>query len=141
MDESPASADVKWLKEGPDRHFLSLRSSQYPRMLVISGAAPDALYVQGSIQALSTPQLAMVGSRNPTRSGRDTARQFAEYLARCGLTITSGLAEGIDTASHEGALAAGGITVAVCGTGLDQVYPQQNRSLAEAIVAGGGALV
>src|SRR5213078_2693755 len=84
---------------------------------------PASLYVLGSVPALASPQLAMVGSRSPTEAGRATARDFAAYFARCGLTVTSGLALGIDAASHEGALAAGGLTVAVFGTGLDRVYP------------------
>jgi DNA processing protein len=82
----------------------------------------------------------MVGSRNPTPAGRTNARNFAAYFARVGLTITSGLAVGIDAASHEGALLGGGLTVAVCGTGLDQVYPTQHAGLA-ARIREHGALV
>jgi DNA processing protein len=98
------------------------------------------LYVRGAVSALSSPQLAMVGSRNPTASGRRTAAEFAAFFARAGLTITSGLALGVDGASHDGALAAGGRTVAVLGSGLDEVYPPEHRALA-ALIATRGALV
>jgi DNA processing protein len=82
---------------------------------------------------LHEPQVAMIGARNPTPGGRATAMDFAQQLALAGLTITSGLAVGIDGASHEGALLAGGHTVAVCGTGLDEVYPRQHAGLAHRI--------
>jgi DNA processing protein len=99
------------------------------------------LYVEGDVTALSLPQLAIVGSRNPTPPGRETALHFARQLAQAGFTITSGLALGIDAAAHRGALAASGRTVAVVGRGLDAVYPPENTGLARAIVAGGGACV
>jgi DNA processing protein len=102
--------------------------------------APAALYVQGSVAALSSPQLAMVGSRSPTPAGRATAREFAAWFSRAGLTVTSGLAVGIDAASHEGALAGGGVTIAVYATGLDRVYPAEHTALARRIRAQ-GALV
>ncbi|MGP8035589.1 MAG: DNA-processing protein DprA, partial [Steroidobacteraceae bacterium] len=98
------------------------------------------LYVQGSVPLLASPQLAMVGSRSPTPAGRATARDFAAWFAHAGLTVTSGLALGIDAASHEGALRGGGATLAVYGTGLDRVYPPAHRELAERIRAQ-GALV
>ena len=82
----------------------------------------------------------MVGSRNPTERGRETAYDFAQHLARVGLTITSGLALGIDAACHEGALDVEGKTIAVCGTGLDRVYPARNHLLAQRI-ATTGALI
>jgi DNA processing protein len=82
---------------------------------------------------LNDPQLSIVGSRNPTPGGRDIAFEFAESLAECGLGITSGLAEGIDSAAHRGALAAQGITLAVLGSGIDIIYPKNNRTLSEQI--------
>jgi DNA processing protein len=98
------------------------------------------LYVRGETQVLRDPQLAMVGSRNPTAGGRSTARDFASFFARAGLTITSGLALGIDAACHEGALVAGGPTIAVLGCGLDQTYPREHQSLAERIAAQGALI-
>jgi len=82
----------------------------------------------------------MVGSRNPTAGGRATAREFAMFFANAGITITSGLALGIDTACHEGALAGGGPTVAVLGCGLDQIYPRENQALADRIAATGALI-
>jgi DNA processing protein len=98
------------------------------------------LFVEGDATALSMPQLAVVGSRNPTALGRDTAEQFAAHLAAAGLAITSGLALGIDAAAHRGALAAGGRTIAVMGCGPDAVYPRAHAGLA-AEIAASGALV
>src|SRR5690625_5858226 len=89
---------------------------------------------------LALPQLAIVGSRNPTPGGRDSAHRFAQFLAGHGFTITSGLALGVDGAAHAGALAARGRTVAVMGTGIDRLYPARHQKLAEEIVATGGAL-
>jgi DNA processing protein len=110
-------------------------------MLAQTAGAPAVLFVLGSIEALHSPQLAMVGARNPTAAGRKTAREFAAWFARSGLTITSGLAVGVDAASHEGALLVDGVTVAVFGTGLDAVYPAENARLAARIREKGGALV
>ena len=109
--------------------------TRYPELLRQSPDAPAVLYVRGDPARSTEPQLAMVGSRNPTAGGVSTAREFAAWFARAGLTITSGLALGIDAACHEGALAAGGLTVAVLGCGLDRVYPPSNQALAERIAA------
>ena len=115
-------------------------SEAYPPLLAEAACAPALLYVQGDVSSLRAPQLAIVGARQPTAPARRNAAHFAHGLVRAGLTITSGLALGIDAASHEGALAAGGCTVAVLGTGLDEIYPPQHRSLAGRIAAQ-GALV
>jgi DNA processing protein len=138
-DESLIDADLRWL-ETSGAFLLPATSPDYPALLLESPDAPAVLFVRGDVRALSDPQLAMVGSRNPTAGGRATARTFASFFARAGLTITSGLALGIDAACHEGALAAGAPTIAVLGCGLDKIYPRNHESLAERIVAN-GALV
>jgi DNA processing protein len=130
---------LHWL-EHEAHHFVPFGSEDYPPLLAEVSDAPVGLFVRGDPAVLSLPQLAIVGSRNPTGGGRDTAGSFAAHLARGGLAITSGLAIGIDAAAHQGALGAEGITVAVCGTGLDVDYPSAHGALAEAI-AQRGALV
>jgi len=122
--------------------LLPATDPAYPARLADIPSAPHLLWVRGDVAALSRPQLAIVGSRHPTAGGRRTAREFAHHFARSGLAITSGLALGIDAASHDGALLAGGSTAAVLGTGLDTCYPPENHALAERVVASGeGALV
>jgi DNA processing protein len=128
-----------WLKQ-PDNHVVPATSSLYPPLLLQIRGSPPVLFVRGDPLCLQHAQLAIVGSRNPTAGGRGTAREFAQHFARCGLAITSGLALGIDAACHEGALAAEGATLAVCGNGLDTVYPPTHRRLADRIAAS-GALV
>ncbi len=132
------SAD-DWLEQ-PDHHLLTLDDARYPPLLRDTPRPPAQLYVAGDPDVLSLPQLAIVGSRNATSGGLETAQQFAAFLADCGLTITSGLALGIDAAAHSGALATGGLTVAVLGTGPDAIYPPANAALAQQ-VQGNGALV
>jgi DNA processing protein len=107
-----------------------LGDPRYPELLKQIPDPPIGLFVSGNPTLLNTPQLAMVGSRNPSPYGRQIAESFAKHLSRCGLSITSGLAAGIDTASHRGALAGSGITLAVCGTGLDTTYPRSSEALA-----------
>jgi DNA processing protein len=120
---------------------LSVASADYPPLLRRIACPPPVLFVEGAVAALARPQVAVVGSRSPTASGRELALQFAAGLPKYGLTVTSGLALGIDSAAHLGALEAGGASVAVMGTGPDQVYPARNRRLAASIVEQGGALV
>jgi DNA processing protein len=132
--------DLRW-QEHPDHHILWLDGADYPPLLREIADPPPLLFVVGKVACLSDRHLAVVGSRNPSPGGLRTAREFSEALSRAGLGIVSGLALGIDAASHQGALAVGGITIAVGGTGPDQVYPAANRRLAEAIQAGHGALV
>ena len=137
---------LAWLAAGAERHLLTSDDPRYPARLRDLADPPLVLYVAGDPDVLTLPQLAVVGSRRPTPAGRDTARAFARALAEAGLVITSGLAEGVDGAAHTGALeaaprGAGGLTVAVLGTGPDVVYPKVHGPLAGRIVAAGGALV
>jgi DNA processing protein len=102
---------------------------------------PVILFVKGSVEVLAQPGIAMVGTRHPTPYGSGMAERLSTDLAARGLVIISGLARGIDTASHRGAIAAKGKTVAVLGTGIDVMYPKENTRLTEQIVALGGALI
>ncbi|MDE2295232.1 MAG: DNA-processing protein DprA [Gammaproteobacteria bacterium] len=135
----PTAAERHWL-DAPNHALLGVTDARFPDRLRAIGDAPIALYVDGDAAALAAPQLAIVGSRNPTAQGRDTAYAFAKYLAQQGLTITSGLAMGIDTEAHRGALAGGGATVAVLGSGIDVPYPSENAMLAASITAHGAVI-
>lgn len=131
--------DVEWLNH-PDNYVLTLNDAEYPAQLKEINNPPPVLFVKGNVDLLSDLQIAMVGSRNPSTIGINTAIEFAEALTVAGLTITSGMALGIDAASHQGALNVNGRTIAVAGTGLDRVYPACHRNLA-AQIAEHGALV
>lgn len=131
--------DLPWVaREG--HHLVTWGTQAYPELLTRIPDPPIALFIAGDPVCLSMPQLAIVGSRNPSTPGREIAFQFARHLCGCGLTIVSGLALGIDTAGHQGALAAHGKTVAVCGAGPDQIYPAANRSLYQQITANGAVI-
>jgi DNA processing protein len=136
-DWSKVEQDLQWLDEYPSRYILVQSEKHYPELLEEIHDPPPLLYLQGDINLLSQWQLAIVGSRNPSESGRQLAYDFSHHLAQVGLCITSGLAMGIDAAAHQGALAAGGKTIAVVGTGLDRVYPAKHRELAHDIAANG----
>ena len=131
--------ELQWL-ESDDQHLVTMLDEHYPTLLKEIPDPPLALFVKGDTKLLSTLQSAMVGSRNPTAAGSEIAFDFARYLANSGLTITSGLATGIDTASHRGALDASGKTIAVCGTGLQEIYPVGNRALAQQIATTGAII-
>ena len=136
---APTAAELAWL-ESSGHHLLPFTDPRFPQLLRSLPGCPIALYVDGDVDVLGDPQRAIVGSRNPSAQGRDTAFEFAAYLSQVGLTITSGLAEGIDSQAHRGALSAHGFTVAVLGSGADVIYPRGNRGLA-AEVARHGALI
>ncbi|MEO1201268.1 MAG: DNA-processing protein DprA [Pseudomonadota bacterium] len=139
MNQTSPRAPDAWLAE-PDQHLLARGEPGYPPLLADLPGAPDALFVKGETDCLGLPALAIVGSRNPTRGGERNAFEFSRHMAASGFVIVSGLATGIDAAAHRGAIAAGGMTVAVLGCGVDIVYPASNRALA-AEVAANGALV
>ncbi|MGI9292584.1 MAG: DNA-processing protein DprA [Pseudomonadales bacterium] len=121
-------------------HVVTWEDPRYPTLLREIPAPPPLLYVNGDVGLLGSAQIAMVGSRHASSSGLETARQFGAELSRSRLTITSGLALGIDAASHRGALQADCPTIAVVATGLDSVYPRRHSALAEQI-AQNGAIV
>jgi DNA processing protein len=138
-DTDTLAADIAWLAED-GHHMITWGDSDYPPLLREIADPPLVLYVNGRRELLGRPQLAVVGSRNPTALGRQNAAAFARALCAAGFTVTSGLALGIDAAAHQGALDAGGTTIAVAGTGLDRIYPPRNRDLGHAI-ASHGAIV
>ena len=138
-DEKCLSGALKWL-DHDSHHLVTFGHDSYPELLTQIPGRPLLLYINGDIEALHLPSLAIIGSRNPTRGGLRNSVEFARYLARQGFSIVSGLAEGVDTAAHRGALDAGGKTVAVLGHGIDRVYPAANRDLAHAVSVA-GALV
>lgn len=132
--------DLVWASRDK-QSIIAFTDLIYPILLKEIVGAPLVMFVKGDAAILHDPQLAVVGSRNPTATGKENAYAFAKCLVATGVTITSGLALGIDTAGHRGALDGGGHTIAVMGAGLDYLYPKRNIKLAEEIVAGGGALV
>lgn len=133
------AAALRWLSSGGDepRDAIAVGDPRYPSALLDSPDPPLLLYARGRFELLQAPAIAIVGSRNPTPQGLENARAFAAHLAGAGWVVVSGLALGIDGAAHEGALAGGGTTIAVVGTGLDLDYPTRHRALARRIAAAG----
>ena len=138
-DEGALAKALAWLDE-ERHHLVAWGEENYPEMYTQIPGPPLLLYVNGDVDLLHLPALAIIGSRNPTRGGNRNAHGFAKHLASRGFAIVSGLAQGIDTAAHQGALDAGGKTIAFLGTGIDRVYPASNRKLAH-VIAERGALV
>ncbi len=132
-------AAAEWLQQ-EGHSLVTYGADDYPEMLQQIPGAPLLLYVNGDVDALHLPSLAVIGSRNPTQGGLRNATEFSRHLAQQGFVVVSGLAQGIDAAAHRGALDVSGTTVAFLGHGIDRVYPAANRDLAHAI-ADGGALV
>lgn len=123
-------------------HLLLAEHTHYPRNLLTLDDAPPLLFVAGNLDCLLQPQMAVVGTRKPSPSGRRLAYDFSRALAEQGLWISSGLAHGVDAEAHLGALSlGGGRTLAVLGTGLEVCYPPQHRGLYDRIVAEGGAVL
>ncbi len=116
--------------ERPGNHLITLSDSNYPTLLKKIASPPLMLYAQGEISLLEKPQIAIVGTRHPSYHGKQTAHQFSANLSQNGLIVTSGLADGIDSHAHLGALSVNHPTIAVMGTGLNQIYPAKNRDLA-----------
>jgi DNA processing protein len=121
--------------------LLTFEDEDYPEQLREIFDPPPVLWVLGDVKLLARPSIAIVGTRHPTPYGTGMAEILARDLANHRLVILSGMARGIDTYAHKGALAAGGSTVAVWGTGVDVIYPKENKSLAENILVAGGAII
>lgn len=138
FDWHAVDQELAWAQQ-PQHYVITCVDARYPKLLREIDTPPLLLFIQGEVDYLSQPQLAIIGSRNPTSIGMEIAEQFATALSASGLVITSGLAIGIDTAAHLGALPFG-VTMAVLGTGLNNVYPARNADLAARIMEK-GALV
>jgi len=121
-------------------HVISWNSPEYPQTLRTIPNPPIVLYVWGEIRSQDAQAIGIVGSRNVTHYGTDSAKKLSYQLAFAGYTVVSGLARGIDTAAHQGALAAKGRTIAVIGSGLSKLYPPENRGLAEKITEAGAVV-
>ncbi|MBU0744595.1 MAG: DNA-processing protein DprA [Gammaproteobacteria bacterium] len=132
--------DLFWAKQD-GHHIITIYDDAYPSLLKETQNPPLLLFAVGDIGLLKSPQLAIVGSRNPTPIGVEIAFGFAKELSQIGLVITSGLAIGIDAACHEGAIDGLGKTIAVMGTGLNHIYPAGNVALSQKIIASGGLLL
>jgi DNA processing protein len=134
------AAAQAWRSAAADHHVLTLGDADWPPALLQTADPPLLLYVRGDPAALSRPSLAIVGSRQATAQGKDNARAFAQALGAQGYLVVSGLAQGIDAAAHEGALAGAAGSIAVVGTGLDRSYPPRHAGLAARIAAHGAVL-
>jgi DNA processing protein len=136
------AADEEWGKIAQQgATIITLGCPEYPERLKEIYDPPPVLWVRGAVQLLSRPSIAVVGTRHPSPYGTNVAEMLSRDLAARRLVIVSGMARGIDTCAHKGALAARTPTVAVWGTGIDVVYPKENKKLAEEIIATGGTIV
>ena len=129
-----------WLAASSQHHFVPVWAPEYPALLREIPTPPLGLYVWGNVDVLSTPQIAIVGTRKPTPLGAALAGDFARGLGQAGLTITSGLALGIDGYAHRGALDVGTPTIGVMATGIDHIYPYRHRGLAKDMTALGAVI-
>ena len=136
---------LAWLHADDDHHILTLDDPRYPRALLDLPDPPLLVYARGSLEALVPDAVALIGSRRASHDGLHNAHAFAQALARRGLVVTSGLAEGIDAASHVGALDGAAVgqpsTIAVLGAGIDRIYPAHHRMLATRIIAQQGLIL
>lgn len=137
LDTVSAAGVVNGIDPQQAVQLLTVTDQGFPPLLSACTDAPTALFVVGDLAVLDTAMVAVVGSRRSSLDGAQLARGFARELARVGLSIASGLALGIDGSAHRGALDAGGLTCAVLPTGVDRVYPQRHRSLAQDIARSG----
>jgi DNA processing protein len=136
------AAETEWVSvNAHGSTLLMYADTEYPERLREIYDPPPVLWVRGSVDLLQRPSIAVVGTRHPSPYGAGMAEMLARDLSARRLLVVSGMARGVDTCAHKGALAARMPTVAVWGTGIDVVYPKENRKLAEEILAGGGAIV
>lgn len=143
---SRTGGDIEWEREFAlakkfGVEIVTMADEKYPELLRTSPGGPLVLYVKGSVDALSLPSVAMIGTRRCTDYGRGTANRLSYDLCKASFCVVSGLASGIDAESHRGALDAEGVTVGVIGSGLDRFFPEENRQLARNMVEKGGAVV
>ncbi len=138
--ERDVEESLNWLTGGNQRHIVTFASEAYPPLLKQISSPPSVLFVQGQVETIQQPQVAIVGSRNASIDSLKIASQFARQLVENDLVVTSGLALGIDGYAHDGALNGGGKTVAVLGSGLSSIYPARHKNLA-ARICDSGALV
>lgn len=136
-NQETTKPDIEWLNTADDHHIITIQCDEYPELLKRISDPPPLLYVHGQLSLLKDPQIAIVGSRNPTQGGTNNAYEFAKYLGQTGFCITSGLALGVDGSAHNGALEANSPTIAVIATGIDRVYPAKHREMAHNIVVNG----
>ncbi|MER2046369.1 DNA-protecting protein DprA [Pantoea agglomerans] len=141
FNEKNLTEVYSWLAQSPAHHLVTALDAAYPARLKETNRFPPLLYIDGDPALISTPQLAVVGSRNCSHYGRYWCDWFTQHLSLSGLTITSGLARGIDGVAHQAALNVGGKTVAVLGSGLQRLYPSNHAHLAAEIVEQGGAVI
>ena len=128
------------LIEAHNCHLLAINDSAYPMLLKEIADPPPLLYVRGELGQPDAPSITIVGTRSPTNYGKTISRQLSQQLAESGVTVISGFARGIDTCAHQGALQANGRTIAVLGNGLSQIYPAENRELADEIMKSGALI-
>lgn len=141
ISKKKAEAALNWQENSPNHHIIVVTDDLYPELLRISDDPPALLFINGKPEVLSQPQLGIVGTRHPTKEGEQNAYHFAKELGDYGFVITSGLAMGIDRLAHEGSLMSQSPTIAVLGTGLNEIYPKNHTALSEKIVEKGGCLV
>ena len=142
LTQSQRKADqaLQWLQSSAEHWFIPVTDPRYPALLLETKHPPLGLFGRGDPTVLQKRQIAIVGSRRPTPSGRQLALDFAAELAALGFVITSGMANGIDGAAHQGALQAKGETIAVMGHGLCHLYPPQHRALQQQIIEQGAVV-
>ncbi|WP_420934444.1 DNA-processing protein DprA [Alteromonas sp. A081] len=141
ISEQSVEKALIWLDGAPERCIITFECQEYPEMLKTLDSPPFALFVIGNPLLLQQPQVAMVGSRRASYQGKSIAEDIATALANAGITVTSGMALGIDAAAHKGALKGIGKTIAIMGTGPDTIYPYKHRPLHADILNADGAVI